>query len=78
MRTGVSLIAIAVCVAASAFSQEKPQRNLETCLSGKYPALCDHRALTPDQLQRPVRPRSARTSQCASQANIRPYAIIRS
>jgi hypothetical protein len=26
-------------------------RNLEVCLSGKYPALCDHNALTPEQLQ---------------------------
>jgi hypothetical protein len=51
MRTKASFIAIAVCVAAAAFSQETLQRNLEICLSGKYPALCEHRALTPDQLR---------------------------
>lgn len=51
MRTRASLIAIAICMAALAFSQEKLQRNLQMCLSGKYPALCDHRALTPDQLR---------------------------
>jgi hypothetical protein len=53
MKTRASLIAVAVCMmAASAFSQEKLQRNLDLCLSGKYPALCNHGALTPDQLQR--------------------------
>jgi hypothetical protein len=52
MLTKASLIAIAASVmVTSAFSQEKLQRNLEICLSGKYPALCNHRALTPDQLQ---------------------------
>lgn len=49
--TTVNLIALFVwCLATPASSQDKLQRNLEICLSGKYPALCKHGALTPDQL----------------------------
>jgi hypothetical protein len=47
------LVAIFVSVATtSAIPQNATtQRNLEVCLSGKYPALCNRAALTPDQLQ---------------------------
>lgn len=30
---------------------QTPEQNLQTCLSGRYPALCNHAALTPAQLQ---------------------------
>jgi hypothetical protein len=33
------------------FAQQPESKNLEVCRSGKYPALCDHTALTPEQLQ---------------------------
>lgn len=32
-------------------AQGEKQQNLKTCLSGKYPALCNHSLLTPEQLQ---------------------------
>lgn len=38
----VGLLAVMPAVAAS---------NLSTCLDGRYPALCDHTALTPEQLK---------------------------
>ena len=45
-RSALLIILLGVGLAASA------DRNLEICLSGKYPALCKHTALTEDQLQR--------------------------
>jgi hypothetical protein len=33
-------------------AQGSQPKNLKICLSGKYPALCDHTILTPDQRQR--------------------------
>ncbi len=48
--TLVGLLAVTLN-AVSAFGATD-QRNLETCLSGKYPALCDHGALTQEQLRK--------------------------
>jgi hypothetical protein len=36
-------------IAATANAQSTRERNLETCLSGRYPSLCDHTLLTPEQ-----------------------------
>jgi len=41
----------AAFLAATAYSQIAKQRNLEICLSGKYPTLCDHSGLSADQLR---------------------------
>lgn len=35
-----------------AASDERRRQNLETCLSGRYPALCNHSLLSPDELKR--------------------------
>ena len=35
----------------SAYGQATDQQNLHTCLSGRYPALCNHRSLNVEQLQ---------------------------
>lgn len=45
-------LAVAVTPAAEPSRAQDPgDRNLQTCLTGKYPALCDHTRLTPDQLR---------------------------
>ena len=52
MKTTLVLAAALVfALGGFASSQNLPQRNIDTCLSGKYPALCDHGALTPEQLR---------------------------
>ncbi len=38
-------------VVTSTYSQDKANQNLETCLSGQFPALCDHSALASEQAQ---------------------------
>lgn len=38
-------------IAATAFSQTNRQQNLQTCLTGRYPALCDHTLLTAEELK---------------------------
>jgi len=45
---GVAAILIASAVFAMA---QSPSDNLQVCLSGQYPALCNHAALTPEQLR---------------------------
>ena len=47
----IVLLMLLVAVAASAFAQNTAAGNLQTCLSGKYPALCDHNALSSEQAQ---------------------------
>lgn len=52
MKTTLALgTALVFALGGFASSQNSPQRNIDTCLSGKYPALCDHGALTPEQLR---------------------------
>ncbi len=41
-----AMLMVMIVVAESA----RAQNNLQTCLSGKYPALCDHNALTAEQV----------------------------
>lgn len=49
-RTFLTL-ALSLVATATSHAQQPRDRNLETCLNGKYPALCDHSRLTPDQLR---------------------------
>jgi len=51
MRRFGSLLLVILLSGLVLFAQREKQRNLETCLSGKYPALCNHSLLTFDQLQ---------------------------
>jgi hypothetical protein len=50
---GIKVIAIFVLLTPGVFaqSQTSEQRNLQTCLSGRYPALCNHSSLSAEQLQ---------------------------
>ena len=52
MRSTSGLLVVLACAAVAGNSQTVTQRNLQTCLSGKYPALCDHASLTPDQAKK--------------------------
>ena len=45
------LLTVPVAVALSALAQNTATRNLQTCLSGKYPALCDHKTLSSEQAE---------------------------
>ena len=45
------LILLTVAIGGSAAGQRLIQDNLQTCLAGKYPALCDHGALTAERKQ---------------------------
>lgn len=47
----VILLSLCVVVAAPSLAQQGRDRNLETCMSGRYPALCNYARLTPDQLR---------------------------
>ena len=52
-RCQVSKSLFVFCVALAgifAHAQARTQKNLETCMTGKYPALCDHSILTSQQL----------------------------
>ena len=53
MRAGGTtlFLALAVVAAGPLYAKQPRDRNLQTCLSGKYPALCDYRRLTPDRLR---------------------------
>jgi len=44
-------ILLTVAVALSALAQDSATRNLQTCLSGKYPPLCHHKTLSSEQLK---------------------------
>jgi|RhiMethySRZTD1v2_1073278.scaffolds.fasta_scaffold1016985_1 Superinfection immunity protein len=44
------LLCLSLMPATELLAQQVPDRNLETCLSGKFPALCNYNRLTPDQL----------------------------
>jgi len=44
-------IGLLVTSAAVGNAQTSPEQNLQSCLSGRYPALCDHSALTAEQLK---------------------------
>src|SRR5438477_11837316 len=49
-RFRVRALAAVLAFAASPISaQSARERNLQTCLSGRYPALCDRTLLTPEQ-----------------------------
>src|SRR5262249_4680909 len=41
-------------IAGTAPAQSVRERNLQTCLSGRYPNLCDHRLLTPEQNEKAI------------------------
>ena len=48
------LVAVVITTPIFALSQvpyPNSTQNLQTCLSGKYPALCNHSLLTPSQAQ---------------------------
>ncbi len=47
----VLLLSLGLVVEGPSYAQQGRDRNLETCLSGKYPALCDYSRLTQDQLR---------------------------
>lgn len=47
----VLLLALSFAAARPLDAQQQRDRNLQTCLSGKYPALCDYSRLTPGQLR---------------------------
>jgi hypothetical protein len=52
MKSNSSLvIVLTVVLATSVASQSSESRNVDVCLSGRYPSLCNHSLLTPDQLQ---------------------------
>jgi hypothetical protein len=43
------LVVVLLLAKSLLIAQATNSRNLELCLSGKYPGLCDHTALTPEQ-----------------------------
>lgn len=45
------LFALSFVTAGALCAQQSGRQNVETCLSGKYPALCDYSSLTPEQLR---------------------------
>jgi hypothetical protein len=47
----VLLLSLGLVVEEPSYAQQGRDRNLETCMSGKYPALCNYSRLTPDQLR---------------------------
>lgn len=47
----VLLLSLSLVVVGPSHAQQDRDRNLKTCLSGKYPALCDDSRLAPDQLR---------------------------
>lgn len=47
----VLLLSLGLVAEGRSYAQQGGDRNLETCLSGKYPALCDYSRLTPDHLR---------------------------
>lgn len=47
----ILLLALSVVAGRPVHAQQPRDRNLQTCLSGKYPALCDYSRLTSDQLR---------------------------
>lgn len=49
--TGILIACLGATPAAPCASQQSADENLRTCLTGKYPALCDHQRLTSTQLQ---------------------------
>lgn len=53
VRAGVLLLCL-LATFDQAIARSDRQQNLATCLSGKYPALCDHSKLTPEQLREAV------------------------
>jgi hypothetical protein len=50
---GVKAIAVFLLLAAVVFAQSQTsvQQNLQTCLSGRYPSLCNHSSLNAEQLK---------------------------
>lgn len=42
---------LAIVFTSGLLAQTRQEQNLKTCLTGKYPALCDHSLLTSDQLK---------------------------
>lgn len=49
--SGIVLIALLFAASQPVYAVQTRERNLQTCLSGKYPALCDYSLLTPDQVR---------------------------
>jgi hypothetical protein len=47
----VALILLLFAASQAVYAQQTRERNLQTCLSGKYPALCNYSLLTPEQLK---------------------------
>lgn len=46
---GIILVVLSFTLPQDAYTQQSRERNLQTCLSGKYPALCDYSLLMPEQ-----------------------------
>jgi hypothetical protein len=53
MRVAQAAVCLVLSVVGGQWveAQQRNDRNLQTCLSGKYSALCDYSQLTPDQLR---------------------------
>ncbi len=51
-RRNTLLIAMILAIAPPAYGQRSRDDNLRTCLTGQYPASCNHSLLAPDQLRR--------------------------
>jgi hypothetical protein len=47
--TFVTLALLLILIAGNARAQSSSERNFQTCLSGRYPALCNRTLLTPEQ-----------------------------
>jgi hypothetical protein len=48
---GCPALLVLFAVSQFAFGQAATQQNLDICLAGHYPALCDYSQLTPEQLR---------------------------
>jgi hypothetical protein len=53
VKTRAAVLAVAL-IGATLCAQDSASQNVQTCLSGKYPALCNHSALTPEQLRQTI------------------------
>jgi len=48
---GALLITVLFAITQPVYAQQTNERNLQTCLSGKYPTLCNYSLLIPEQLR---------------------------
>jgi hypothetical protein len=47
--SAITVLVLVVAAVPASYAQQPSNQNLQTCLSGKYPALCDNSLLTPEQ-----------------------------